>query len=154
MLRKILVFLLIVLIIIQFIHPEKNINTGPQPNALAKAYPVPAEVDTILKHACYDCHSNNTSYPWYSNVQPSAWFLAKHVKDGKRHFNFDEFMSYTKERQDHKLKEFVEMVEEGDMPLSSYTWLHEDARLTPEQRKMLSDWAKELKTKIAQQPGS
>jgi hypothetical protein len=149
MIRKILVFLLVVLIIIQFFRPAKNISTAAQPNALSAVYPIPENVDTIMKYACYDCHTNNSRYPWYFKVQPSAWFLANHIKDGKRHFNFDEFMTYSKEKQDDKLKDLVEMVDDDDMPLSSYTWMHADARLTQEEKAAITTWAKQLRAKIS-----
>lgn len=149
MIRKILVFLLVVLIIIQFFRPAKNISIAAQPNALSAVYPIPENVDTIMKYACYDCHTNNSRYPWYFKVQPSAWFLANHIKDGKRHFNFDEFMTYSKEKQDDKLKDLVEMVDDDDMPLSSYTWMHADARLTREQKAAITTWAKQLRAKIS-----
>lgn len=148
MIRKILVFLLVVLVIIQFFHPARNVSTADQPNALAKAYPIPASVDTILQKACYDCHSNNSRYPWYFHVQPSAWFLANHIKDGKRHFNFDEFMSYPKDRKDHKLEEFEEMIEHDEMPLSSYKWMHADARLTEAEKSVLLAWVKQLRIQV------
>ena len=148
MIRKILLFLLVVLVIIQFFHPAKNISAGDQPNALTKAYPIPESVDTILRKACYDCHSNNTVYPWYSRVQPSAWFLANHIKNGKRHFNFDEFMTYPKDRQDHKLEEFEEMIEHDEMPLSTYKWMHTDARLTEQEKNVLLTWVKQLRAQV------
>lgn len=149
MVRKILVFLLVVLIILQFFRPAKNIHPGDQPNALAKAYPIPAGVDSIMQTACYDCHSNNSRYPWYFSVQPSAWYLANHIRDGKRHLNFDEFLTYSKEKQDDKLKDMAEMVRDGDMPMSSYTWMHADARLTAEQRMVLQVWATSLRKQIS-----
>ncbi|MBA4168677.1 MAG: heme-binding domain-containing protein [Chitinophagaceae bacterium] len=148
MIRKILVFLLVVLLIIQFFRPAKNVSISAQPNALAKVYPVPENVDTIMTHACYDCHTNNSRYPWYFNVQPSAWFLANHIRDGKRHLNFDEFMTYPKDKQDDKLKDLIDMVDADDMPLSSYTWMHADARLNKEQKAAITAWAKDLRKKI------
>jgi hypothetical protein len=148
MIRKILTLMLVALIIIQFFRPEKNISTADQPNALAKVYPIPEDADTVMKKACYDCHSNNSHYPWYFSVQPSAWFLAGHIKNGKRHLNFDEFMTYSKEKQDDKLKDLIDMVNEDDMPLSSYTWIHTDAKLDQEQKKAITTWAKQLREQI------
>jgi hypothetical protein len=148
MIRKVLVFLLVVLLIIQFFRPAKNISPADQPNALAKVYPIPADVDTVLQNACYNCHSNNSKYPWYFNIQPSAWFLANHIKDGRRHLNFDEFMAYSKEKQDDKLKDLPDMVEHEEMPLPSYTWIHRDARLNEHQKAIVSAWAKQLRAQI------
>lgn len=143
MLKKILLGLLAVLIIIQFIRPEKNDSNDQQAHVSTK-YEVPGEVATILKGACDDCHSNKTEYPWYANVQPVAWWLADHVEDGKRHLNFSTFTTRKIAIQNHKFEEVVEMVEEKEMPLNSYTWmgLHPEANLTEEQRQTLINWAK------------
>lgn len=129
------------LLIIQFIHPEKNTSAGPQPNAIGTAHAVPAEVKTILDKACMDCHSNNTVYPWYAKIQPVDWWLAEHVNDGKRHLNFDEYTNRSLRYQYHKMEETIEMVKEGEMPLNSYTWTHTEARLTPEERAAITGWA-------------
>ena len=136
--------LLIVLIAIQFFHPAKNINPGDQPNAIAKAFGVPADVKTILDKACMDCHSNNTRYPWYNNLQPVAWWLADHVKDGKRELNFDDYITKRLRYQYHKMEETIKQVKEGEMPLDSYTWTHKDAVLTNEEKTKLMDWAKSV----------
>ncbi|NUO02789.1 MAG: heme-binding domain-containing protein [Saprospiraceae bacterium] len=143
MLKKIFLGLAAVLVIIQFIRPEKNDSNDQQAHVSTK-YDVPAEVATILKGACDDCHSNKTEYPWYANVQPVAWWLAGHVEDGKRHLNFSTFTTRKIAVQNHKFEEVVEMVEQKEMPLSSYTWmgLHPEANLTDAQRQVLVNWAK------------
>jgi len=79
------------LVVIQFIKPAPNQSAGPQVNYIGNKHEVPANVKTILDKACMDCHSNNTRYPWYASIQPLAWWLADHVKDGKKHLNFDEY---------------------------------------------------------------
>lgn len=107
MIKKIFIVLLIAFIVIQFIHPAKNQSGGDQPNAIAKAYPVPHEVADILKVSCNDCHSNNTAYPWYNNLQPVAWWLKSHVDDGKKEVNFDEFASYPPKRVQRKMLEII-----------------------------------------------
>ncbi|RYY40173.1 MAG: cytochrome C [Chitinophagaceae bacterium] len=142
--KRILIVVLVLLVVIQFIRPTANTNPQPQRAALTNFYPVPAHVDAILKKACYDCHSNNTRYPWYSKVQPVAWWLQHHVDEGKRELNFDEFGGYTRRRQSKKMKEVAEQVEKGEMPLDSYTWIHKDAILTPEERSTLISWAKQM----------
>lgn len=140
--------LLLALIVIQFFRPEKNIAATPAPTDIATKYTVPAEVNTILQKACYDCHSNNTQYPWYSNIQPFAWWLADHIKDGKRHLNFSTFINYSYKRADHKMEEVIETVEKKEMPLPSYTWMHTDAKLTDAERAALINWAKQVRTEI------
>ena len=143
MIKKILIGLVVAFVVIQFIKPDKNISND-NIYGISKKYEVPAEVNEILKVSCNDCHSNLTRYPWYANVQPVAWWLDHHVTDGKKHLNFSEFTKMPIAFQNHKLKETVEMVEELEMPLPSYTYLglHSEAKLTDAQRKMLIDWAK------------
>lgn len=140
--KKILLGLLVILVIIQFIKPARN-QSGDETYGIATKYQVPAEVNTILKSACNDCHSNTTEYPWYANVQPSAWWLASHVNGGKKHLNYSEFTKLPVAVQNHKFEETIEMVKEKKMPISSYTWfgLHPDAKLTDEQRATLTAWA-------------
>lgn len=143
MFKKILLALLAVFIIIQFIRPEKNLSDDQSMN-IATKYDVPADVKNILEVACNDCHSNKTVYPWYYNIQPVAWWMNEHVEDGKRHLNFSTFTSLSIARQNHKLEETVEMVEDDAMPLKSYTALgmHAEAKLTTAQRERLIQWAK------------
>lgn len=144
MFRKILIFLLVVLVIIQFIHPKRNRAEGAQPNTISNKYSVPAPVQQILAKACNDCHSNNTRYPWYSKIQPVDWWLTNHVNDGKKELNFDEYTNKSLRYQYHKMEEVVEMVDEGQMPLKSYTWTHKDARLTAEEKTQLLNWANSI----------
>lgn len=144
-LKRILIILLIGFIIIQFFRPKKNVSGGPQPNNIANVYPVPENVKAILAKACNDCHSNNTKYPWYSNIQPVAWWLANHVEEGKRELNYDEFATYRPRKQYIRMDQTNELVKEGEMPLSSYTWVHKDARLTSEEKLALATWAESTK---------
>jgi hypothetical protein len=143
MVKKILLGLLAAFVLMQVVRPEKNISDD-QLFHVSKKYDVPADVATILKVACDDCHSNKTEYPWYANVQPVAWWLADHVKDGKRHLNLSEFTNRRIAFQNHKMEEIVEMVEKKEMPLASYTnfGLHSGANLTDAQRQTLVKWAK------------
>ncbi len=152
--RKILYGLVIILVAIQFIRPAKNQSDVISSNDITKAYTVPADIDLILKKACNDCHSNNTVYPWYSNIQPVAWWLQDHVNDGKKHLNFSEFLSYPAKKQYKKLDEVIETVKEGEMPLNSYTWIHKDAVLTNTEKLALSNWANSIMKQLeASNPG-
>ncbi len=141
MFKKILYLLLAALIVIQFIHPKKNKAEGPQPNYIGNAFTIPEDVKPILARACNDCHSNNTTYPWYARFQPVHWWLNNHIIDGKKHLNFDEYTNRSLRYQYHKMEETIEMVNEGEMPLDSYTWTHKDARLNDEEKKKIVDWA-------------
>lgn len=150
--KKVATILIALMIAIQFFKPERNLSDD-QSYHISTKYNFPEEIAAISKAACDDCHSNKTNYPWYANVQPAAWWLSHHVNDGKKHLNFSEFTKKRIAVQNHKLEEIVEMVEEGEMPLKSYTWLglHPDAKLTEDQRSKLVSWAKAqmdtLKTK-------
>lgn len=141
MLKKILIVLLIALVIIQFIHPKHNTASGAQSNYVGNKYTVPANVQSILAKACNDCHSNNTRYPWYSKIQPVDWWLANHVKDGKKELNLDEYTNRSLRFQYHKMEEIAEQVKSGEMPLNSYTWMHKDAILTEAEKTALIEWA-------------
>lgn len=140
MLKKLLLALLVVLLVLQAFRPEKN-NSGNKQNDISSLYPVPNNVEQILVKACNDCHSNSTVYPWYAEVQPLAWWLDDHVKDGKKHLNFNEFASYRLAKQYHKLEEVFDEVKGGEMPLESYTIVHRNANLTTEERNILLDWS-------------
>lgn len=139
----ILIIIITLLVVIQFFRPEKN-NAPETEFAMSTKYEIPRSVDGIMQGACYDCHSNKTKYPWYAEIQPLGWWLDSHVTDGKRHLNFSDFTRANLARQNHKFEEIVEMVEEGEMPLPSYTWLglHPQADLSEQQRTEIINWAK------------
>lgn len=142
MIKRILIGLLIILVAMQFYRPEKN-NSNDTTHDISKAYTIPEPIQQVFSVACNDCHSNKTEYPWYSHVQPVAWWLDNHITDGKRHLNFSDFTNMPIAIQNHKFEEMVEMVEEKEMPLPSYTYfgLHTEANLDEEQRQMIIDWA-------------
>jgi exonuclease VII small subunit len=141
--------LLVALVLIQFYRPAKNIDPTTPASDITVAYQTPPEITQILHKACYDCHSNNTAYPWYNNFQPVAMWLADHVKDGKDELNFSEYGNFKTKRKLKKLREIVKEVEENEMPLDSYTWIHSEARLTAAEKQLLIEWAKALSTKIS-----
>ena len=148
MFKKILFLLLALIVVAQFIRPAKNVAAVAGPNDIFVKHSVPANVAALLQRACYDCHSNNTRYPWYAEVQPAGWWLASHVNDGKRHLNFSEFSSYPAKRAKTKAGEIIDEIEEKKMPMKSYTLLHPEARLTPEEIKLIIAWAEDLEAKI------
>jgi len=143
MVKKILIGLVAVLVIIQFIRPRKNVSTEVAQDFYAM-YETPVEVSNLLQVSCFDCHSNNTRYPWYSKIEPVGWWLNGHIKDGKRGLNFSEFTSLPLFVQNHKFDELIEHVEEKEMPLPSYTYLglHPGAKLSDDQRTLIMDWAR------------
>lgn len=146
--KRLFLVLLVAFIAIQFFRPEKNISSGTSPNDITAKYAVPQDVAAILKTSCYDCHSNNTSYPWYNNIQPVAWWLKNHVDEGKRELNFSEFAAYNIGRQYRKLEEINKEVKEGEMPLSSYTLIHTDAKINESQKLAIAGWVTALRDSI------
>ena len=96
----------------------------------------------VLRGACYDCHSNETRWPWYSRVAPISWLMADHVKEGRRHLNFSHWPTIDFELQDQFLREIGEEISEGHMPPRSYQLIHGEARLSPAQKQRLLAWAR------------
>lgn len=152
MLKKILkitaLVLLVGFVVIQFIRPD---FTNPPINAADKienSMQIPENVKTILNRSCADCHSNETKYPWYSKIQPSAWFLKDHIDEGRREMNFSVWNTYEPRRKKRKLDEICEQIEIKEMPLPSYLWIHGEAKLSEEDIKTLCDWTKTESAKI------
>ncbi len=148
MTKRILLGLVVLFAVLQFFRPHKNLSSGPQTNDIMVRFPTPPDVKAALRAACYDCHSNETRYPLYAEVQPVAWWIASHVKQGKSELNFSEFGALPAKRAVRKLQQLVEEIENHDMPLKSYTVLHSDARLTEAQIKQISDWADNVRSKF------
>lgn len=140
MLKYVLYGLLAVIIIIQFFQIDKSASESDSKEDFIAMTDPPAEVKAILEQACYDCHSHKTTYPWYASIQPVGWWLADHIEEGREHLNFSTWAAYEPGKQEHKVSECMEEVEEGEMPLNSYTWVHGDAKLTKEQREKLVSW--------------
>ncbi|HYE53931.1 MAG TPA: heme-binding domain-containing protein [Chitinophagaceae bacterium] len=148
--KKILLVLVAIIVIIQFIRPSRNISNEVSANDITSLYNVPPDVQHVLKVSCNDCHSNNTHYPWYTNIQPIGWWMQFHVDGGKYHLNFSSFGTYDKERQHHKMEEVIEQVKGGHMPLNSYLWMHDEAKLSQQQKDLLITWAQGLMKQIQQ----
>jgi hypothetical protein len=146
--RKILLALLILLVLFQFYPRAKNNVNGSEVQHISTIHQLPADVETVLKTSCYDCHSNNTIYPWYYNFQPVAWWLDDHIKDGKKDLNFSEFASYRLAKQYKKLEQIEELVTKDEMPLKSYTLIHTDAKLNSQQKTTISNWTKTLQAEM------
>jgi hypothetical protein len=139
--KKAYITLLVIFIAVQFYRPATNNNTVIGSHTISAVTLVPENVNTIFKKACNDCHSNNTNYPWYSYVQPVGLWLNSHVNDGKKHLNFDEFATYRLRKQYHKLEEIIDEVKGKEMPLKSYILIHNDAKLTLDERVTITNWA-------------
>lgn len=145
--KRIGFILLIIFLVLQAFRPVKN-NSGNKENDISTVYPVPENVQKIFTKACYDCHSNNTEYPLYSYIQPVAWWLDDHIKEGKRKFNLNEFAKYSIAKQYKKLEECIDEIKDGEMPLESYTYLHSKANLTSEEKEIIFNWATSVRDSI------
>jgi hypothetical protein len=143
MIKKLIFLLVIVFIVIQF-YPRNNNNIAKNKSvyALSISETTSDSVLQILKTSCYDCHSNNSVYPWYTNIQPFSWWINHHINEGKESLNFDEWGTYTAKEKNHVLHEIEEQIEEGEMPLESYTWIHKNAVLTEQQKKLIYGWVR------------
>lgn len=107
----------------------------------------PMEISKILKAACYDCHSNQSVHPWYSDIAPVSWWLDDHIEDARKHLNLSEWGNYSAEKKAHKGEEGVEEIEEGEMPLFSYQIAHSEARLSQEEQELLMNWFASIEKK-------
>ena len=143
--KNLLKVLLVAFIILQFFRIDKTNPPVDKNSDFLTLKKTPENVATLVKSACYDCHSNETVYPWYAKVQPFGWFLKDHIDEGRRELNFSTFASYEPRRQAKKLDEAAEQIENGGMPLESYTLIHKEAKLTAEQKKLLTDYFNTVK---------
>ena len=134
----------------QLYQPSPNLDYGKVlPENFTKLYYVPMNVQTILKTSCYDCHSNNTNYPWYSNLQPIRFFMDGHINEGKENLNFSEFGNYSRRKKENKLDRIIKQIKSDEMPLNSYTLIHKNAKLTDENKIVLINWMQEIKDSIS-----
>jgi hypothetical protein len=148
MIRKILIVLLVALIAIQFIRPAHNSGIATSSTDIIHTVHVPDTVLHILQHSCYDCHSNHTEYPWYANINPVGFWLSGHVNDGKEAINFSDLSGFTKRKLDHRFGDIAEQVEQYEMPLSTYTFIHTYAKLSAGQIGILKSWADSARKEI------
>lgn len=142
--KYIFYILVIIFIVIQFFRPDKFSSNEITNEDITKNMQINENVMNILNCACMDCHSNKTKWPWYSNIAPVSWFVTHHVNEGREEMNFSTWSKYPKGKQEKKLLEICEMVTENEMPLTSYTILHSNAKLTQEDKDILCNWIKSL----------
>lgn len=151
-LKKVLIVLVILFIVIQLFRIDrKNPVTDPSKDFLTVTS-TPSDVANILNSSCYDCHSNATVYPWYSNIAPVSWWLKHHVDEARAELNFSEWDNYSSRKKDHKLDEAIELVENGEMPMNTYIWMHGNAKLSDEQRNRLITYFTSLRTFESDKP--
>jgi hypothetical protein len=147
--KKILFIGLIIFLLMQLYQPARNISFEQDITGnFTKVYNVPKNVEVILRTSCYDCHSNNTYYPWYSYIQPSRFFMESHIAAGKENLNFNEWGNYSGRKQNNKLDRIAKQIKSNEMPLSSYTMIHKNATLSATQKKEIINWISQLKDSL------
>ncbi|PWN65586.1 heme-binding domain-containing protein [Chryseobacterium viscerum] len=140
-LKRILVFVLFIFIAIQLYQPALNLDKGEAVTKdFTRVYKMPDEVETLFRHSCYDCHSNNTEYAWYDYIQPGRTLVENHIKEAKDDLNFSEWDTYSSRKQERLLNSIKEQIVNRKMPLSSYTLMHRKAKLSDDEIKKITDW--------------
>lgn len=144
-LKRIGLLLLVLFVGIQFIPTTRNESNEVLTTDFITTFNPPENINTLIKTSCYDCHSNNTNYPWYNKVQPISWFLERHIKEAKKELNFSEFGAYSKRKIKSKLKSIISQIKDNEMPLSSYILMHKNAELSENEKSELEIWLSELR---------
>ncbi len=144
--KKIVLFVVIILIAIQFIRPDKNDSGYESLAAFEQETQMPAAIKEVLQNNCYDCHSKQTTYPWYAQITPLSFWLDHHIEEGQEHLDLSQWTTWDYKKKDHKLDELIEEVEEGEMPLESYAWIH--GNLDEAEKELLINWAKTTRTML------
>jgi len=141
----------LILIAMQFYSPTKNISPGNHTQIFIKETNPSPNLKALFETSCYDCHSNNTVYPWYNNIAPISYWIDSHVKDGKKNLNFSVWQNYSLDKKDHLLDEIEKMVVQAEMPLTEYTYLHGNSKITDKEVVEIIAWVKQ--TRIIYQLG-
>ena len=147
-LKKIALALVVIFIGIQFIPTKLNLSDTISSSDFIEIYKAPQNIQKIIKTSCYDCHSNNTNYPWYSKIQPAAWFMESHINEGKEELNFSTFGDYSNRRKKGKFKSIISQIKDDEMPLWSYTLIHRNAALTKGDKLILNQWLNKIKDSL------
>jgi ribosomal protein S20 len=148
--KKIVLSGIVLFLLMQLYQPVRNVDYEQvSPLSFSKTFLVPVKVQTILQTSCFDCHSNNSNYPWYSNIQPVRAFMDSHIKEGKENLNFSEFDTYSTRKQQSKLDRMIKQIKSDEMPLVSYTIIHRNAALNKKSKVILLQWIEETKDSIS-----
>jgi hypothetical protein len=147
--RWVFIILVCALAVIQLIRPAKTNPAIDPTQTIESRLQVTPQTEAIFDRSCNDCHSNKSRWPWYSNVAPVSWFVIGHVNDARATMNFSEWGGYDKDKQSRRLRDMCEQVQDGEMPLSTYTPLHPGSTLSAEDKKTLCDWANAERARIS-----
>ena len=128
------------LLIAQFVRPARTNPPVDESQTIQARAQMTPDVAAIFDRSCRDCHSNKTVWPWYTNVAPISWFIANHVSEGRHSMNLSEWGRLDQDRQDRKLRQICDEIQDGAMPLSTYTPLHPGSTLSEQDKKTLCAW--------------
>jgi len=148
-LRWLVIVLAAAFVVIQFIRPARTNPPVNPAQSIEANLQVSPQVAAIFDRSCNDCHSNKTVWPWYTNVAPVSWLLTNHVNEGRRNMNLSAWGSYDKDKQSRRLRDMCEQVQDGAMPLSTYTPLHPSAKLSHADVQTICDWASNERTRLS-----
>lgn len=146
--KIIILVLLVAFVCIQFVPTKLNQSNMVPVTDFMLVNTVPKGIKNKLQVSCYDCHSNNTKYPWYNKIQPVAWVIEDHIKDGKKELNFNEWGALSNRRKASKMRSIIKQIKSNKMPLNSYTLIHNDAEFSDREKKELIDWITQLKDSL------
>ena len=135
--KKIFLGIVLLLLIIQLKSVDKTNPPIIQGQDFFSNVMAPIEIKTTIKNACYDCHSHESKYPWYFNVAPISWWTKAHINGARENLNFSVWSTYNAKKRNHKLEEIADEIKDKKMPLKSYTWVHQEAKLNTKERETL-----------------
>jgi len=139
-LKYLLWIVVVIFIAIQFVPIDRENPIGDANSDLLMQTQASQEVQSIMRNACYDCHSNETVWPWYSNIAPVSFVIANHIEEGRDHLNFSDWASYDKEDQSYILKNMKKEIDKNAMPLKGYVKMHANAEMTNERKALIFAW--------------
>ncbi len=142
--KKIFLIFVAIVVLIQFYPMDKPVVSKDNPNDLIATSNVPKNISTMLKNACYDCHSNESTFPWYSNIAPVKWMLYDHISEAREELNFSNWNALETDDKADLLDDISTLVLEGEMPIKGYTILHSEANLSKTDREAIATWADEM----------
>ena len=143
-LKKLGIILLAIFILLQFLPTDRSVEERDPALSLFNSHDVPEEAAQLLKHACNDCHSDYTKYPWYSSIQPVGRWMQGHIDHAREKLNFSDWNSYSEKRKNHKIEECIEEIKAGSMPVTSYKLMHSNARLNDDEKQILLNFFQSL----------
>lgn len=147
-----LIVIAAIIILIQLYRPERFTTAEVTDNHITKKLNVPPDVEKILKRSCFDCHSNHTIWPWYSNIAPMSWLVADDVRKGRNKMNFSEWGKMSASKQQIRLDKICDEISEGEMPLKNYLLIHKDAELSQADKDLLCSWSQNEVKKFESTP--